>query len=130
MSSSLIILTDTAGSADNGAMSHADSPESIAATHAPTLSPHGLRLEPAAGVQPALESEAWAEESLFRVLLHLEGGEVVEAGSFPDAETAEARARELVTLLAERAWPHIKSRYLRPETVLAVEVSERRRFTG
>jgi hypothetical protein len=75
-------------------------------------------------------SESWAEESFFRVVLHLEGGESVEAASFPDLETAEARARELVTQLAERAWPRVRSRYLRPETILAVEVSERRRFTG
>jgi hypothetical protein len=111
-------------------MSQAETPHPGAATPAPALSPHGLRLEPAAAVQPVAEAEPWAEESFFRVVLHLEGGESVEAASFPDAESAEARARELVTHLAERAWPRIRSRYLRPETILSVEVSERRRFAG
>jgi hypothetical protein len=111
-------------------MSQAESPEPIAAAPAPSLSPHGLRLEPTGAVEPAPASEAWAEERFFRVVFHLEGGESVEVASFPDAETAEARARELVERLAEHAWPRVKSRYLRPETVLSVEVSERRRFAG
>jgi hypothetical protein len=111
-------------------MSQTESPEPSAAAPAPSLSTHGLRLEPAATVQPVVEADAWAEERFFRVLFHLEGGESVEVGSFPDAESAEARARELVTQLAEGAWPHVRSRYLRPETVLSVEVSERRRFAG
>ena len=110
-------------------MSAAETPEPLAPEAAPSLSPHGLRIEPAPAEQPPAE-ETWAEENFFRVVLNLEGGEWVEAGSYSNEEAAEACARELVGQLAERRWPHIKSRYLRPETILSVEVSERRRYTG
>ena len=113
-------------------MSAAETPEPLTSAPAPVpgLSPHGLRIETAPGGEPAAAEEAWAEESFFRVVLHLGGGEWVEVGSFGDEEGAESCARELVTQLAERRWPRVKSRYLRPETILSVEVSERRRYTG
>jgi hypothetical protein len=97
---------------------------------APGLSPHGLRIEAAPAGEPAAEEQTWAEENFYRVVLHLEGGEWVEVGTFGEEDAAEASARELVTQLAERRWPRVKSRYLRPESILSVEVSERRRYTG
>lgn len=93
------------------------------------LADHGLRIEGAPAPQ-APQEDAWAEENFFRVVLNLEGGEWVEVGTFADEESADAQARELVGQLAERRWPRVKSRYLRPETVLSVEVSERRRYAG
>jgi hypothetical protein len=111
-------------------MSAAESPEPLPSAAAPALSPHGLRIEGASAGEPAAVEETWAEENFFRVVLNLEGGEWVEVGSFGDEEGAEACARDLVAQLAERRWPRVKSRYLRPETVLSVEVSERRRYTG
>jgi hypothetical protein len=111
-------------------MSAAEIPEPGAPAPVPGVSHHGLRIEPPPAAQLAPDEEAWAEEHFYRVVLNLEGGEWVEVGTFPDEETAEARARELVTQLAERAWPRVKSRYLRPETILSVEISERRRYTG
>ncbi|HEX2505142.1 MAG TPA: hypothetical protein VHK22_02950 [Gaiellaceae bacterium] len=110
-------------------MSAAETPEPHATATPPALSPHGLRIEAPPTGQAAAE-ETWAEENFFRVVLNLEGGEWVEVGSFGDEGGAEACARELVGQLAERRWPRVKSRYLRPETILSVEVSERRRYTG
>ena len=88
----------------------------------------GLRLEGTPA--PDAGSDDWAEENFFRVVLNLEGGDWVEAATFADEEGAESCARDLVSQLANRAWPRVKSRYLRPETILSVEVSERRRYTG
>lgn len=115
-------------------MSAAETPEPVASpsSAAPGLSPHGLRIE-APPVEPAEQpatEEPWVEESFYRVILNLDGGEWVEAGSFGDEEAADERARELVGQLAERRWPRVKSRYLRPESILSIEVSERRRYTG
>jgi hypothetical protein len=93
------------------------------------LSAHGLRIE-AAPAQPAPVEDAWTEENFFRVLLHMDENEWVEVANFGDEESAEACARDLVTQLAEGRWPRVKSRYLRPESILSVEVSERRRYTG
>ena len=111
-------------------MSAAETPEPLAPTPASGLSPHGLRIEGVPEGQPSGAQDDWAEESFYRVVLNLEGGEWVEAGTCSDEEAAETSARELVAQLAEGRWPRVKSRYLRPETILSVEVSERRRYTG
>jgi hypothetical protein len=111
-------------------MSAAETPEPVASSAEPGLLAHGLRIEAAPTAAAAADEETWAEENFYRVVLNLEGGEWVEVGTFRDEESAEASARELVTQLAERRWPRVKSRYLRPETILSVEVSERRRYTG
>ncbi len=111
-------------------MSAAETPDPLAAAAEPGLSPHGLRIEAAPAGDPAPAEDVWAEENFFRVVLHLDADEWIEVGSFGEEEAAEACARELVTQLAERRWPRVKSRYLRPESILAVEVSERRRYTG
>jgi hypothetical protein len=75
--------------------------------------------------------DVWTEEKLFRVLLSLAGGDYVEVDSFATEEEAEACAKELAERLAESTeWPRIRGRYLRPETIVAVEISERRRWGG
>lgn len=113
-------------------MSAAETPEPTASAAPAGLSPHGLRIEAAAAPADtqAAREESWTEENFFRVVLNLEGGDWVEVGTFGEEDAAEARARELVTELVEGRWPRVKSRYLRPETILSVEVSERRRYTG
>ena len=73
----------------------------------------------------------WSEERLFRVLVNLDGGDWVEADSFGTEEEAEECAKELADRLARTAeWPRIRGRYLRPETITAIEISERRRWGG
>ncbi|HEY7195621.1 MAG TPA: hypothetical protein VH306_00370 [Gaiellaceae bacterium] len=112
-------------------MSAAETPDPRAEAEAAALSAHGLRLEGTPAPAAGSSEDEWDQENFFRVILNLEGGDWVEAATFGDEESAEACARELVQQLAERgAWPRVRSRYLRPETILSVEVSERRRYTG
>jgi hypothetical protein len=98
------------------------------------ISPTGLRVE--APLQPeapaaAPAHEEWAEENFYRVVLNLEAGDWVEIETFADENSAEACAAEIVQSLAEAgSWPRVRGRYLRPETIMSVEVSERRRYTG
>ncbi|MGI8607286.1 MAG: hypothetical protein ACR2L0_09095 [Gaiellaceae bacterium] len=97
------------------------------------ISPTGLRVEaPLAEKAPAAPADdGWAEENFYRVVLNLEAGDWVEIETFADEQSAEACAAELVEALAEaKSWPRVRGRYLRPETIMSVEVSERRRYTG
>lgn len=85
---------------------------------------------PTAPVEESLgepENGVWAEEHEFHVLVRMEGGEALELESFPDEESADARARELIASLSEaKEWPRIRGRYVRPDSVTSVEVDERR----
>jgi hypothetical protein len=98
------------------------------------ISPTGLRVEaPVPDDAPAAPpaDDQWAEENFYRVVLNLEAGDWVEIETFADEQSAEACAAELVKGLAEeKSWPRVRGRYLRPETIMSVEVSERRRYTG
>ena len=98
------------------------------------VSPSGLRVEaalPEEAPAAAPAEDQWAEENFYRVILNLEAGDWVEIETFADEQSAEACAAELVQALAQaNAWPRVRGRYLRPETIMSVEVSERRRYTG
>jgi hypothetical protein len=98
------------------------------------ISPTGLRVEaplPEEAPAAAPQDDQWAEENFYRVVLNLEGGDWVEIDTFADEQSAEACAAELVETLAEaKKWPRVRGRWLRPETIMSVEVSERRRYTG
>ena len=75
--------------------------------------------------------DEWGEQRLFRVVLNLSGGEWVEVGSFDDEASADAHAREIAGRLASTdEWPRVRGRYLRPDTIMSIEISERRRMTG
>jgi hypothetical protein len=72
-----------------------------------------------------------AADSGFNVLLRLEGGDRMEAGSFPDAREAHGFAQELIASVnAGESWPRIGERYLRPETIISVDVEPAPRWTG
>jgi hypothetical protein len=98
------------------------------------ISPTGLRVEaPLPEERPAVApvDDQWAEENFYRVVLNLEAGDWVEIETFADEKAAEACAAEIVESLAEaKSWPRVRGRYLSPETIMSVEVSERRRYTG
>ena len=98
------------------------------------ISPTGLRAEAPPHEEaraPAPADDQWAEENFYRVVLNLEAGDWVEIETFADEQSAEACAAEIVETLAEaKAWPRVRGRYLRPETIMSVEVSERRRYSG
>ena len=81
--------------------------------------------------QAAEGADGWVEEKHFRVILNLVSDDWVELASFADEESAEACARDMAVRLASTGeWPRVRGRYLRPETIVAVEISERRRMTG
>ena len=70
--------------------------------------------------------DAEESEQPFRVVLHLDGGDSVVAGSFGVEADAEAAAHELVTRLAQSGeWPRIGSRFFHPARIVSVEIFER-----
>jgi hypothetical protein len=82
-------------------------------------------------MEHAAPQDDWAEERLYRVLLNLDSGDWVEVDSFATEDEAEECAKGLADRLATTTeWPRIRGRYLRPETITAVEISERRRWGG
>jgi len=94
-----------------------------------TLSNEGA--EPSEGLAQPDGADAWVEEKHYRVVLNLANGDWVELSSFSDEESAEACARDMAARLASTGeWPRIRGRYLRPETIVSIEISERRRMTG
>ena len=70
----------------------------------------------------------------FNVMLRLSGGERIEAGSFAVESEAHGFAKELIGVAASGGvdWPRIDDRYVRPETIVSVDVErdEQPRWTG
>ena len=89
-----------------------------------TAAPPSTQPEPlAADSDPG----SWAEEREFHVLVRLHGGEALELESFTDEAEADARARGVISELTKSTqWPCIRGRYVRPESVVSVEIDERR----
>ena len=97
------------------------------------------QLPPAAEAEEAPaepESEAAVDEpaddpsetSVHLVRLRLSDGELVQIGSFPGADEAGATALEAVRRItaaeADATWPLFAGRFLRPDTIVSVEISE------
>ena len=84
--------------------------------------------------QPVADEASASED--FRVFLSLAGGERIEAGAFPSEQTAHAQAEGLMAAAAQATttakWPCINGRYLRPETIVSIDVerTEQTRWTG
>jgi hypothetical protein len=73
------------------------------------------------------------EHSGFIVALRLASGERLEAGSFDHAAAAHTFAEELIASAGRTdRWPRIGDRYLRPETIISVDVEPdtQPRWTG
>jgi hypothetical protein len=71
-------------------------------------------LEPAPGTPP-----------LFKVCIRLASGELIAAGQSEDAAQADAIAQAVVADLATPeagSWPSFDGRYIRPETIVSVDV--------
>ena len=63
------------------------------------------------------------------VVLRIADGERVQLGSFGEAEEARQAAEDLVKDLRDASsttWPFIRGRYIRPESILAIELVEER----
>jgi hypothetical protein len=62
------------------------------------------------------------------VLIRLRDGDVLEVGTFRTAAEAAARAQEVVQQIAaaegEATWPFFAERYLRPDTIVSVDLLE------
>jgi len=62
------------------------------------------------------------------VLIRLRDGDVLEVGTFLTAPEAAARAQEVVQQIAaaegEATWPFFAERYLRPDTIVSVDLLE------
>lgn len=75
--------------------------------------------------QAPAQNEPTAES---RVFLRLRDGETLEVGSFPSSAEAAARAQEVVAQIAAAesngAWPFFGRRYLRPDSILSVDLVE------
>ena len=83
--------------------------------------------------EPVAEATAAGE---FKIFLSLAGDERIEAGEFETEQAAHAQAEELMAAAAQATatakWPRIGGRYLRPETIVSIDVerSDQPRWTG
>jgi MshEN domain len=103
----------------------------------PAPSPEQSAEEPEAEGAPAPEQSAEEPEpqpadetpaSTHRVLVRLRDGEPLELGRFQTAAEASARAQEAIGEIAsaesEATWPLLAGRYLRPGTIVSVDLLE------
>ncbi len=93
------------------------------------------------GTPPAAETafETMRDPSAtgeLKVFLSLTGGERIEAGEFQTEQAARSEAEELMAAAAQATssakWPRIGCRYLRPETIVSIDVerSDQPRWGG
>ena len=78
---------------------------------------------------PEAQLDPPAEEATSQnVVLRLEDGETLEVGAFASAAEATAYAQEVVSQIAstdeEVTWPFFANRFLRPDTILSVDLIE------
>jgi hypothetical protein len=80
--------------------------------------------EPAAAPPPAPPAPAAARAGVgARVLVRLENGERIDAGSFDGFEAAKERARALMAELQESTdWPFLSGRFVRPDAIVSIDV--------
>jgi hypothetical protein len=82
--------------------------------------------EPAADPEPAPPPPAAAQPTgqRVKVFVRLTSGERVDAGSFGSLDEAKERGAEIARTLAADApeWPFVAGRFLRPETVVSLDV--------
>jgi hypothetical protein len=62
------------------------------------------------------------------VVMRLRDGEVLEIGTFSEAAEASSRAQQVVAQITaaegEATWPFFADRYLRPDTIVSVDLLE------
>ncbi|MBA2475593.1 MAG: hypothetical protein H0V40_06535 [Actinobacteria bacterium] len=70
---------------------------------------------------------------MIQVVLRLSDGDRIETGAFRDEAEAKAHAEELIgTLDTMQPWPRVGDRYLRPGSIVSVDLAEVRdtRWSG
>ena len=68
-------------------------------------------------------------EKTVRVMIRLSDGDQVDAGAFANNDEALARAKALISSLSTASaaeWPFLSGRFLRPETIVSVDLLEER----
>jgi Type II secretion system (T2SS), protein E, N-terminal domain len=74
------------------------------------------------------ESAAGAGQGEFELVLRLADGDRIQIGSFGSIEKAQERAGEVVKQFADikegGGWPFIGGRFLRPETIVSIDVEQ------
>jgi Type II secretion system (T2SS), protein E, N-terminal domain len=97
--------------------------EVLAAPEVPASPP--LPVESPVPQAPVQEDEQGAVSV---VVLRLRDGDALEIGTFPTAAEAATRAQEVVAEIAaaevNRTWPFFAKRYLRPDSILSVDLVE------
>jgi hypothetical protein len=74
---------------------------------------------------PALERDAgWSPSELRRVVIRLDGGDVVQVGTAPNRDSARVLARSVIAEIEspQGTWPLVGDRLLRPESILWIDV--------
>ena len=59
--------------------------------------------------------------------IRLTNGERVEAGDFPDQAAAKLEARTIMGQVADAdsdEWPFVSGRFLKPDTIVSVDIAE------
>lgn len=99
----------------------------------PTYSAGVSEHETAVGIDMVAGEADEQEPTGFNVVLRLANGERLEAGSFMDAGAAHAFAEQFIAEASTSGkWPRVGDRYLRPETLVSVDVDAdtQPRWTG
>jgi hypothetical protein len=93
--------------------------EPVAPAPAPAAEP-----APAPVAAPAPAAAVPAPSVRFQILAHLTSGERIEIAGCDTAEEAQAAAREAMRRIreADRDWPLFGGRYVRPESIVSVDV--------
>jgi hypothetical protein len=94
---------------------------------------------PPAAAQPEAEHEPAPERAIapvagpetvgvpWRMTIRLTNGERVDAGEFPDEATAKQEAKAIMIQVAtadQDDWPYVSGRFLKPDTIVSVDIAE------
>ncbi|MGZ4412271.1 MAG: GspE/PulE/PilB domain-containing protein [Gaiellaceae bacterium] len=87
--------------------------------------------------EPAVEAVPTADVPVtgisFEVLLRMSEGERLVIDSLPTSEQAQARAQEVIMQIGSSEpgkWPFIAGRFLRPDTILSVDIEQQSHWVG
>ena len=75
---------------------------------------------------PAPVAQA-ADAVTWHLTIRLTNGERVEAGDFTDLESAKDEAKAVMTQVADADsddWPFVNGRFLKPDTIVSVDIAE------
>ena len=86
---------------------------------------------PPAAAEPEPAPQAFeppaATPTSWRMTIRLTNGERVEAGDFPDQDSAKLEARTIMGQVADAdsdEWPFVSGRFLKPDTIVSVDIAE------